>query len=582
MPRVTGERVLAAPPERVWTLLTDANELARAMPGAGDVEPENGRSFRTTISLQVGPVKDTYEGHLGYEDEQPPNACTIVVETKGRSGRMAGRGAMRLESHDGEQTLLRYDGDFKVSGPVAGVGQRMIAGVARKTIERTLDGIGRRLGDEPAPRAAAEPVARRTTAFWHPFANMADVAGNELVIVRGEGCELVDDEGRRYLDATAALWYCNVGYGRAEIASAVARQLRELSAYSTFGAYANEPALALAERVAALAPVPDGKVFFTSGGSDAVDTAAKLARRYWHAVGRPDRVTLIARRYAYHGMHAWGTSLGGIPANVEGLGTLVPDVAHVDADSVDDIAAAIDRVGSERVAAFIGEPVIGAGGVVPPPDGYWPAVAELCREHDVLLIADEVITGFGRLGNWFGCQRFGFVPDLLVFAKGITSGYMPLGGVVVGPRVQEPFWRGEGTWFRHGYTYSGHAAACAAGLANLDILERERLVERVAELEPRLAEHVHALRDHSLVGETRVIGLTAAVELAAEALAHEPALVDRVVARAREHGVLTRSLRGSALHISPPFVITPLQIEAIVEGLRRALDAAAERRLAAD
>ena len=572
MPHVTGERILAGPPERVWALLTDAAELARAMPGAGEVEPAEGRSFRTTISLAVGPVKDTYEGRLAYEDEQPPTACTIVVETKGRSGQVRGRGAMRLEPRDGEGTFLRYEGDFKVSGAVAGVGQRMIAGVARKTIERTLDGIGRRLGDAPEPRP--KPPASPTTALWHPFANMAQVAGKELVIVRGHGCEVVDREGRTYLDATAALWYCNVGYGRAEIAAAVERQLRELSSYSTFGAYANEPALALAERVARLSVLEDGKVFFTSGGSDAVDTAAKLARRYWHAVGRPEKLTLIGRRHAYHGMHAWGTSLGGIPANLEGLGTLVGDVVHVGATSVDELAAAIERLGPERVAAFIGEPVVGAGGVIPPPEGYWSAVAELCREHDVLLIADEVITGFGRLGRWFGCERYGFTPDLLVFAKGITSGYVPLGGVVVGPRVQEPFWSGEGTWFRHGYTYSGHAAACAAGLANLDIIERERLVERVADLEPLLAEKVHSLGDHPLVGETRAVGLTAAVELEAHALEREPGLVERVVMLAREQGVLMRSLRGCALHISPAFIIEAAQIEALVAALRRALDLA--------
>ncbi|HZC28891.1 MAG TPA: aminotransferase class III-fold pyridoxal phosphate-dependent enzyme, partial [Gaiellaceae bacterium] len=275
MTRVAGERILAAPPDRVWTLLTDAHELARAMPGAGEVEPEDGRTFRTTISLSVGPVKDTYEGRLGYEDERPPTACTIVVETKGRSGRLAGRGAMRLESHDVEQTLLHYEGDFKVSGPVAGVGQRMIAGVARKTIERTLDGIGRRLGDAQPPAAATAAAAKTTSAFWHPFANMATVAGNELVIVNGDGCEVVGADGRSYLDATAALWYCNVGYGRAEIASAVERLLRKLHAYSTFGVYGNEPALALADRLARLSPLEEGKVFFTSGGSDAVDTAAK-------------------------------------------------------------------------------------------------------------------------------------------------------------------------------------------------------------------------------------------------------------------------------------------------------------------
>jgi putrescine---pyruvate transaminase len=415
------------------------------------------------------------------------------------------------------------------------------------------------------------------SAYWHPFANMAKVAGEELVIVRAHGSELVDREGRTYLDATAALWYCNVGYGREEIAAAVERQLRELHAYSTFGAYANEPALALADRLAALAPLGDAKVFLTSGGSDAIDTAAKLARRYWHAVGRPEKVALVARRHAYHGMHAWGTSLGGIPANVEGLGMLIADVVHVDPCSVDELAQAIERLGADRVAAFIGEPVVGAGGVIPPPDGYWPAVAELCREQDVLLIADEVITGFGRLGRWFGCERFGFTPDLAVFAKGVTSGYMPLGGVIVGPRVQEPFWSGDGIWFPHGYTYSGHAAACAGALANLEILEDEQLLARVRELEPVFADAVHSLRHQCLVAETRAIGLTGAVELTPAALALAPKVVDRAVALAREHGVLTRGLRACALHLSPPFVVTHEELTRIVAGLRAALD-----RLAAE
>src|SRR5213076_1493960 len=195
-----------------------------------------------------------------------------------------------------------------------------------------------RVSDEPMRAVPSEePAAAPATSYWHPFANMAKVAGNEVVIVRGRGAEVVDREGRSYVDATAALWYCNVGYGREEIAQAVERQLRELHAYSTFGAYANEPALELADRVAALAPVEDGKVFLTSGGSDAVDTAAKLARRYWHAIGRPEKLTVIGRRNAYHGMHAWGTSLGGIPANIEGLGPLVPDIVHVDGSSVDDL-----------------------------------------------------------------------------------------------------------------------------------------------------------------------------------------------------------------------------------------------------
>jgi putrescine---pyruvate transaminase len=576
MTHVAGEKLLPGPPDRVWDLLTDAEELGRAMPGAGEVEPaaDGVRRYRTRISLAVGPVKDAYDGVLGYEDEQPPTACAIVVETKGKSGRLNGRGVMRLEGgQDG--TIVRYDGEFKVSGPVASVGQRMIAGVARKTIERTLDGLSARLREPelPAP-VETEAPAKRGTAFWHPFANMAEVAGNELVLASGKGCEVVDREGRRYLDATAGLWFCNVGYGRDEIAAAVEQQLRELPAYSTFGAYSNEPAQALAERVAQLAPIDNAKVFLTSGGSDAVETAAKLARRYWSAVGRAEKRILIARRFAYHGMHAYGTSLGGIPANVEGLGDMVPDCVHVDANSVDALAAELDRIDAGNVAAFIGEPVVGAGGVIPPPNGYWPAVAELCRERDVLLIDDEVITGFGRLGRWFGCERFDVEPDMIVFAKGVTSGYLPLGGVIVGRRVQEPFWTGDGVWFRHGYTYSGHAAGCAAALANLDILERETLVERVAELEPVFAERVHSLGDHPLVGETRAIGLVGAVEMEPETLERKPELLEEAILFAREEGVLTRSLRGSAFHLSPPFTITAEEIDAIVQALRRALDRA--------
>jgi adenosylmethionine-8-amino-7-oxononanoate aminotransferase len=466
---------------------------------------------------------------------------------------MTGRGEMRLEPADGKGTLVRYEGDFKVSGSVAAVGQRLIAGVARQTIERTLDRLG--------------GGAKQSTSFWHPFANMAVVDGNEIVIARGEGCAVIDENGKRYLDATASLWYCNVGYGRDEIAAAVERQLRELPSYSAFGLTATRPAIELTERIAALAPIEDAKVFLSSGGSDAVDTAAKLARRYWSAVGEPEKVVLIGRSYAYHGMHAFGTTLGGIPANREGLGDLVTDVAHVDALSVEALEAELARLGPDRVAAFIGEPVVGAGGVIPPPDDYWPRVAEVCRANDVLLIADEVITGFGRLGRWFGCERFEFKPDLLVFAKGVTSGYQPLGGVVIAPRIQEPFWSGEGTWFRHGYTYSGHAAACAAALANLDIIEREKLVERVAELEPTLAEAVNDLGDHPLVEETRAVGLLAAVELA-----DKSGLVDHVVTRAREHGVLLRALRGCAVQLSPPFTITPDEIHEIAQVLRQALD----------
>jgi adenosylmethionine-8-amino-7-oxononanoate aminotransferase len=401
---------------------------------------------------------------------------------------------------------------------------------------------------------------------------MAEVQSAEFAIVEGDGCELVDRDGRRYLDATAALWYCDVGYGRDAIAVAVAAQLRRLHAYSCFGEYVSAVTLELCERLTQLLPVPDAKIFLTSGGSDAIDTAAKLARRYWSLVGRPDKQVIVSRRHAYHGMHAYGTSLGGIPANTDGFGPLVPGTVNVAHDSIEELEAVLERMGSDSVAAVIGEPVIGAGGVLPPPDGYWQHVAALCRDRDVLLIADEVITGWGRLGRWFGCERFGIEPDMLVFAKGITSGYVPLGGVAVGPRVQEPFWSNGGAWLRHGYTYSGHATACAAAMANLDILEDEGLVERVATLEQPLAAAVSSLAEHLLVSETRSIGLMAAVELDSAVLTQDPEILERTVAACRRHGVLTRALRGCALHISPAYCVTLDQIDFMMGVLRRALD----------
>jgi adenosylmethionine-8-amino-7-oxononanoate aminotransferase len=292
-------------------------------------------------------------------------------------------------------------------------------------------------------------------------------------------------------------------------------------------------------------------------------------------VGRAEKQIIIGRDHAYHGMDAYGTSLAGISANAQGFGQLVPSVAQVPYDSVEALADEIERLGADSVAAFIGEPVIGAGGVYPPPDDYWRGVAEVCRENDVLLIADEVVTGFGRLGVWFACERYGFEPDLLVFAKGVTSGYIPLGGVVVGPRVQEPFWSGDGVVFKHGYTYSGHAAACAAALANLDILEDEDLVARVAALEPEWVERVTSLADNPLVEEVRAVGLLGAVELSHEELEARPGLLDEVVANARHEGILTRSLPG-AVHLSPAFVITEEQVDELTAGLSRALDAAQE------
>ena len=415
------------------------------------------------------------------------------------------------------------------------------------------------------------------TSFWHPFANMALVQSDAFEIVRGEGATVWDDEGRAYVDATACLWFCNVGHGRAELGEAAARQMEVLASYHAFGPFTTPPTEELAERVAALAPTPGSRVFFTAGGgSDAIDTAGKLARAYWSAVGRPEKRTIVSRSLAYHGVNAYGTSLGGIPANAAAFGPLVPDVEQVPWDDARALLDAIDRLGRERVAAFVCEPVVGAGGVLPPPVGYLDAVAATCRERDVLLIADEVITGFGRLGEWFGCTRYGVEPDLITCAKGLTSGYIPLGAVVASPRVAEPFWRdGSSELLRHGYTYSGHAAACAVALANIDVIEREGLIERVRRLEPMLDEALRPLERHELVGEVRTVGLLGAVELAGNALAERPDLPDRLFGEARRRGVITRALRGVALQVSPPFVISEDEIATIGRVFAESLDAVA-------
>ena len=412
------------------------------------------------------------------------------------------------------------------------------------------------------------------TRLWHPFAAMGQVDGHELVLVRGEGVRVWDEDGTEYLDATAGLWFANVGHGRAEIADAVGAQLRTLAAHNIFGDYANRPALDLAERVAALAPLPDPAVFFGTGGAEAIDTAAKIVRRYWALMGQPDRTVIVSRRHAYHGTAAYGTSLSGIPAIRDGYGTLVGDVAEVAHDDPDDLARTLDGLGA-RAAAFIGEPMIGAGGAIPPPEGYWPAVERICRERGVLLVADEVISGFGRLGRWFGCERYGFTPDLMTCAKGITSGYVPLGAVVVSGTVRAPFWEEGAPPFLQGGTYSGHPGACVAGLANLDILEREALVDRVAELEPVLRELLEPLRDLDGVADVRSAGLAGAVELDPALLAASPGAPAAAVMEARRQGVLTRALRGVALQLSPPFIVAPDELEEIVAGVASGVRAAA-------
>src|SRR6476469_3072996 len=309
-------------------------------------------------------------------------------------------------------------------------------------------------------------------SFWNPMTNVGAFRERGNTIVRGEGSTVWDDAGNALLDVSAALWYCNVGYGRAELADAAAAQMRELSSYKTYDGFTSPKTEELASRVASLLPFDGAKVFFTSGGGESIDTAAKLARAYWRATGKPDKHVIISRQFAYHGSNAYGTSLGGMEALVQDYGRLVPEVDQVPWDDAEALAA-----------------VIGAGGVLNPPGGYLDRVQEICREREVLLVLDEVITGFGRTGHWFATERFGLSPDLITVAKGITSGYLPLGGVIASPRVAEPFWA-EGTshMFRHGFTYAGHATSCAVGLANLDVIEKEGLLARVQELEPVFAD----------------------------------------------------------------------------------------------
>ena len=406
-------------------------------------------------------------------------------------------------------------------------------------------------------------------ALWHPFSDMAAVERDgELVLTRGEGAYVFDESGKRYLDATAGLWYANVGHGRTELAEAAARQMSTLAAYSNFGDNATRPTNDLAERLAGIAPVAGSRVFLTSGGSDSVETAAKLARRYWVEVGRPEKTVMVGRQKAYHGMHYAGTALAGIPGNREGYGDLGPRTRSVEWDSVDALRAAFEEVGPDRVAAFFCEPVIGAGGVYAPPEGYLTEVRKACTEYDVLFIADEVVTGYGRIGgSWFASTRYGLEPDLVTTAKGLTSGYLPMGAVLVAPRVAEPFFREPGTWLRHGYTYSGHATAAAVALANLDIVEREGLLDEAARLEATLARELAALADHELVAEVRAgTGAVAAVQLA------DATLAPRAVLALRGLGVATRAVGAGALQVSPAFVMTDEQVVDLAAAFGEALD----------
>ena len=400
-------------------------------------------------------------------------------------------------------------------------------------------------------------------AFLHPFAKPTRESFRTLV--RGEGALVYDAEGREYVDGMAALWYCAIGHGRRRMADAIAAQASTLAGYSTFDPFTNPPADALAERLVSIAPMPESRVFYTSSGSEAVDTAMKLARLAHVQAGHPERTLIISRQRGYHGTTYGGTSAQGIPLNREGYGPLVPDVVQAPADDSEALAAMMSERG-ETIAAVLVEPVQGAGGVFPPTEGYLEEVRRLCDRHGAFLIFDEVISGFGRLGHWFGAHRFGVRPDLVSFAKAVTSGYVPLGGVFVGPAVRAALEADPNFFLRTGFTYSGHPTACVAALTNIDIIESESLIERAGHVGARLSAGLRALADDGLVASVRGDGAVWAV---AQHPDRDPVVVrDRML----DLGVITRAVGTDTNTFCPPLVVTDAQIDRIVDTLATALD----------
>ncbi|MFZ9709089.1 MAG: aspartate aminotransferase family protein [Steroidobacteraceae bacterium] len=431
--------------------------------------------------------------------------------------------------------------------------------------------------------------------YLHPFTDHRALAQKGTrVITRAEGVFLHDSEGREILDGMSGLWCVALGYGRRELAEAAYRQMQQLPYYNSFFQCANPPAIELAARLAELTPPQFRHVFFTGSGSEANDTFIRMARRYWALRGEPQRDIIISRWNGYHGSTLGGASLGGMKAMHAQGGLPIPGIVHIGQpywferggqlsaeefglQAARELEHKILELGPERVAAFIGEPVQGAGGVIIPPASYWPEIQRIVDRYGILYASDEVICGFGRTGQWFGCEHYGTRPDFLTLAKAITSGYQPLGALMVSDRVAEVL-IDHGGEFAHGYTYSGHPVAAAVAIATLDILQRERIIERVRdELAPYFADRWRTLAEHPLVGEARCLGLFGALELVPAKPAREffPER-GRVGTRARElavqHGLVMRAV-WDTLIVAPPLVISTAQIDELLARARRTLDA---------
>ena len=444
------------------------------------------------------------------------------------------------------------------------------------------------------PRSTESWQAADSAHFLHPFTDFQSLAKKGArIITRAEGIYLWDSDGHRLLDAMSGLWCVNVGYGQQTLVDAAAKQMLQLPFYNAFFQTATPPAIELAELLAAITPPQFQHVFFTGSGSEGNDTVVRMVRRYWDILGQPERQVIISRNNAYHGSTMAGASLGGMSGMHAQGGLPIPNIVHIEQpywaalgqgmsrDAFGLMAAGWleDRIlalGADKVAAFIGEPIQGAGGVIIPPATYWPEIQRICDKYGILLVSDEVICGFGRTGHWFGCETFGFKPDLMTFAKGVTSGYVPLGGVMVGERIARVLIE-QGGEFEHGYTYSGHPVACAVALANIRLIQQQDLVGHVHDdVGPYLAQAFASLLDHPLVGDAETCGLMGAILLVknkAGLVPFNPEVGIGMVCRGHcfANGLVMRAV-GNRMIIAPPLVITRLQIDELTGLIRRCLD----------